>query len=55
LYDKKLRSCLEAAKAAINGRLREIHADSPPEDLDAIADAFHGLKVLRTELDERTS
>ena len=39
--DKKLPSCLQAAKAAINTRLQEIRADrnSPPEELQAIADA----------------
>jgi hypothetical protein len=54
--DKKLPSCLEAAKAAINSRLQEIQADrnSQPEELHAIADALHGLNVLRTELEKRT-
>jgi hypothetical protein len=54
--DKKLPSCLEAAKAAINSRLEEIQADrnSPPEELHSIADALRGLKLLRLELEKRT-
>ena len=54
--DKKLPDCLQAAKVAIQSRLQEIQADrnSPPEELQAIVDALHGLKVLRTELEKRT-
>ena len=54
--DMRLPDCLQAAKAAITSRLQEIQADrnSPPEELQAIADALNGLKVLRTELEKRT-
>ena len=54
--DKKLPDCLQAAKVAINSRLQELQADrgSAPEELRAIADALHGLKVLRTELEKRS-
>jgi len=54
--DKKLPSCLEA-NAAVNNRFTEMQADrnSPPEELDAIADALHGLKVLQAELEKGTS
>ena len=54
--DKKLPDSLQAAKVAIQSRLQEIQADrnSPPEELQAIVDALHGLKVLRTELEKRT-
>jgi hypothetical protein len=54
--DKKLPSRLETAKAAIVSRLQEVQADrnGQPEERQAIADALHGLKVLRTELEKRT-
>jgi hypothetical protein len=54
--DKKLPSCLQAAKSAINTRFQEIQANrnSPTEELQAIADALHVLKVLRMELEKRS-
>jgi len=53
--DKKLPSCLEAAKAAIDCRLTEIQVEhkSSPEELRAIATALRILQVLRTGLEKR--
>jgi hypothetical protein len=55
--DKKLPSCLEAAKAAIDRRLTEIQVvhDSSPEELRAITNALRVLQILRTTLKKRTS
>ena len=55
--DKKLPSCLEAAKEAMDNRLQEIWSGrgSTPEELQSIADALHGLKVLRMELEKRST
>jgi hypothetical protein len=55
--DKNLPTCIQAAKAAIARRLQDIHSgDGGPhhEELQAIADALNGLRVLRTELEKRT-
>ena len=54
--DTKLPSCLLVAKAAINRRLQELGSDrtKTSEELEAIIDALHGLKSLRTELDKRS-
>jgi hypothetical protein len=53
--DKKLPSCLEEAKAAIDRRLTEIQVehDSSPEELRAITNALRILQVLRTGLEKR--
>jgi hypothetical protein len=55
--DKKLPSCLEEAKAAIDRRLTEIQVEhnSSPEELRAMTSALHILQVLRTGLEKRTS
>jgi len=57
--DKKLPCCLEAAKAALDRRFQEMLSDGnslpETEELQAIADALHGLRVMRTELEKRTS
>ena len=55
--DKKLPSCLEEAKAAIDRRLTEIQLehDSSPEELRAITNALGILHVLRTGWEKRTS
>lgn len=54
--DKKLPSCLQAAKAAFDRRVQEMRADrtSTSEELRAIVDARNSLKILRLELDKRT-
>ena len=54
--DKKLPSCLEATKAAIDRRLTEIQVEhnSSPEELRAITNALRVLQVLRTGLEKRT-
>jgi hypothetical protein len=54
--DKKLQNRIQAAKAAIDNRLHDLHADhgGTLEERQAITDALGGLNVLRRELEIRS-
>jgi hypothetical protein len=53
--DKKLPTRVQGAKSAIDSRLRVLQLDhgGTPDERQAIADALHGLSVLRREIEIR--